>query len=148
MNKSLLKSLIAAAGSGAMIVGLGLAYAAPAKAADVTITISGITEPTGAVYWSMFDSEESFDGGAPVFAAQARVDGDSVQATVHSLQPGRYAIRLFHDANGNGEMDTNLIGIPTEGYGFSNNAGSRGPASFEDAAVTVTDDTTITIEVR
>lgn len=35
--------------------------------------------------------------------------------------PGTYAIALYHDENGNKEFDKNFIGIPTEGFGFSNN---------------------------
>jgi uncharacterized protein (DUF2141 family) len=37
------------------------------------------------------------------------------------LPPGRYGASVLHDENGNGDMDTNLVGIPTEGYGVTNN---------------------------
>ena len=53
---------------------------------------------------------------------------------------GEYAISLFHDENGNGELDTGTFGIPTEDYAFSNNAkGTFGPASYEDAAFSISD---------
>jgi uncharacterized protein (DUF2141 family) len=126
-----------------------LTAALPATAADVDIVITEITEPTGTIYWSLFDSAESFDnGGAPVIAARSRVHGDSLHVTLRDLPSGRYALRLFHDSNGNGELDRNLLGIPQEGYGFSNDAGARGPATFDDAAVTVDDDTALTVRVR
>jgi uncharacterized protein (DUF2141 family) len=49
-----------------------------------------------------------------------------------NLKPGKYAVRYFHDENLNGKMETNLIGKPTEGYGFSNNVtGKFGPPPFE-----------------
>jgi uncharacterized protein (DUF2141 family) len=52
--------------------------------------------------------------------------------------PGQYAIRLFHDVNGNGELDTNPFGIPIEPFAFSNNARGRfGPAGWADAVFTV-----------
>ena len=35
--------------------------------------------------------------------------------------PGYYAVALFHDENGDHHLNTNALGIPTEGYGFSNN---------------------------
>jgi uncharacterized protein (DUF2141 family) len=35
--------------------------------------------------------------------------------------PGTYAVAMFHDENNNGHLDENALGIPTEGYGFSNN---------------------------
>jgi len=52
--------------------------------------------------------------------------------TFNELAPGQYAIRYYHDENLNGKMDTNLVGKPTEGYGFSNNViGKFGPPAFE-----------------
>ncbi len=41
------------------------------------------------------------------------------------LKPGKYAIRFYHDENMNRVLDTNLVGKPTEGYGFSNNVTAR-----------------------
>ena len=44
----------------------------------------------------------------------------------------------FHDADSDGRLNTNLLGIPTEGFGFSNGAiGFMGPPSFDEAAVTI-----------
>lgn len=126
-----------------------LASAVSAQAADITIHVSQISEPEGMVHWALFDSAEAFDeGGVPVISARSKVADSTLSTTVHGLPPGRYAVRLFHDSNGNGELDRNMLGIPSEGYGFSNNAGSRGPASFEDAAVAVQSDTTIEVPVR
>jgi len=52
------------------------------------------------------------------------------------ISPGRYALSVFHDENGNGKMDTNFIGMPREGVGASNNAiGHFGPPKFEAAAI-------------
>jgi uncharacterized protein (DUF2141 family) len=46
---------------------------------------------------------------------QARCDFEDIA-------PGTYALAIIHDENMNGELDTNWLGVPTEGYGFSNNA--------------------------
>ena len=55
-----------------------------------------------------------------------------------NLEPGRYAAIAFHDENGNGEFDTSFIGVPTEPYGFSNDAqGFLGPPTFDAAAVVI-----------
>jgi uncharacterized protein (DUF2141 family) len=119
------------------------------SSADLTIRVTDISEPAGVVHWALFDSAKAFDGeGVPVIAARSRVTGSTLSATVHDLAPGRYAVRLFHDSNGNGELDRNMLGIPREGYGFSNGAGERGPASFEDAAVSVDGDARIEVRVR
>ena len=55
--------------------------------------------------------------------------------TLAGLAPGRYAVSAIHDENGNGKLDRNLLGIPTGGCGFSNDARAAfGPLSFEAAA--------------
>lgn len=121
----------------------------PVSAADLTISVTNLSEPTGELRWVLFDSEEAYKSGEqPVMSARNRVDGDSMKITVHNLPSGSYAVRLFHDANNNGELDSNMVGLPTEGYGFSNNAGRFGPPSFEDAAFSLEDDLQIDIRVR
>lgn len=53
-----------------------------------------------------------------------------------NLRPGIYAAAAFHDENRSGDFDTNFIGLPREGYGFSNGARALlGPPAFEDASV-------------
>lgn len=131
------------------LISLALVASGQVLADDVTVTITGIDKPTGMVHWALYDSGDAFDnGGMPVIAGRSRVGGDVISTTVHDLAPGRYAVRLFHDADGDGEMNTNMLGIPTEGYGFSNNAGAFGPAKFEDAAVEVAGATVIEVNVR
>lgn len=43
------------------------------------------------------------------------------ELSVENLDPGTYGIVIFHDKNGNEELDMNLFGVPNEPYGFSNN---------------------------
>ena len=129
--------------------GLALLLARAATAADLTVTITNINGPGGEVRWALFDSAEDYKTEAnPVLSARSRVDGDRLRFTVHDLPDGRYAIKLYHDANANGKLDSNRLGIPTEGYGFSNNAGRFGPPPFEKAAVVLEDDLQIAIRVR
>ena len=45
---------------------------------------------------------------------------------------GTYAVVLYHDENEDGEFNLSMIGVPQEGYGFSNNAtGFLGPPSYD-----------------
>jgi len=61
---------------------------------------------------------------------QARCDFEDIA-------PGTYALAVVHDENMNGKLDTNWLGIPTEGYGFSNDAKAMlGPPSFSAASFT------------
>jgi uncharacterized protein (DUF2141 family) len=60
--------------------------------------------------------------------AQARCDFEDIP-------PGTYAIAVIHDENTNGRLDTNVFGVPTEGYGFSKDAkGLIGVPSFPAAS--------------
>ena len=53
------------------------------------------------------------------------------------LTPGHYAVAVFHDVNGNGELDMIPPGLPTEPYGFSNDVGRFRPPDFKAALVGV-----------
>lgn len=69
------------------------------------------------------------------------VENGRAHWTVEAVPFGTYAVRLYHDENDNGELDTNVFGVPREAYGFSNNARGRfGPPNFEEAAFTVESD--------
>ena len=88
---------------------------------------------------ALFDSEAAYSGGQPAQAVRIAADGVAPQAVFGGLKPGRYAIKAFHDVNGDGKLDTNPFGAPTEPYAFSNNAhANMAPASWADAAFTVT----------
>jgi uncharacterized protein (DUF2141 family) len=68
------------------------------------------------------------------------VDPKTLKARVvwADLAPGVYAVAVLHDENGNGKMDTNILGIPKEGHGASNNpAPKRRPPTFEEAQFTL-----------
>jgi uncharacterized protein (DUF2141 family) len=63
---------------------------------------------------------------------------------IENLKPGKYAFKYFHDENKNEKLDLNWIGMPTEGYGFSNNAkGTFGPPSYEKMIFVIKENTSI-----
>ena len=107
-----------------------------AHAADLTITVKGVRSGDGAVFLAVYDSGKSFMK-VPQAKTTRRLDagkGD-LKIVIRDLPAGRYAIAAYHDENGNGKLDTNALGIPEEGYGFSNDArGSFGPPQFSEAA--------------
>ena len=41
------------------------------------------------------------------------------------VPPGKYALVCYHDENSNGKFDENMLGMPKEGYCFSNNVKPR-----------------------
>ncbi len=62
--------------------------------------------------------------------------------------PGAYAVAVHHDANSNGKVDANFLGIPKEGYGVSNDPRPKFRAPrFGEASVVITKDTTLTVRM-
>lgn len=113
-----------------------LSWAGAAQAAPLEIVVEGL-EAKGRLMIAAVDRAEAWDGsGDRLVSLDARVTGSKMSFRFE-VPEGPVALRLFHDENGNGKLDRNLIGIPSEGYGFSNNPGGMGPASFEDAKVVV-----------
>lgn len=125
-------------------------HAEAQEAGEVSVTFSGIIAPKGALFVGLYDSEAAFAGGEPVGGYRLTVSGDTVTKSIKGLKPGRYAIKVFHDIDGDGRMNTNPFGIPTEPYAASNNAPSTmGPPSWNDAVFEVGADgatQTITID--
>lgn len=61
-----------------------------------------------------------------------KIEDNKCTIVIKDLKPGKYAFKFFHDENNDEKLNTNFMGIPREGYGFSNNAsGKFGPPSFE-----------------
>ena len=66
---------------------------------------------------------------------------------ITGIKPGKYALKYFHDENRDGHIDTNMIGIPAEGYGYSNNViGKYGEPPFKDRIFDLTKDTKLVLE--
>ena len=115
------------------------AQEASSEAASVTVTFTGIQTPTGAIMAGVYNSEGTFSGGAPVQGVRLDVTGGEVSTVISGLKPGRYAIKAYHDVDGDGRMGTNPFGMPTEPYAASNNArGNMGPPAWADAVFEVT----------
>ncbi len=114
----------------------------PATAAtsgtSLTLTIEGVRSPRGKIMAALLKADMTADVARRVDATMANPTVGTTTIRFEGLAPGEYAIQLFHDENGNGEMDSNLFGIPSEGYAFSNRArGNFGPPKFAQMKFTV-----------
>ncbi len=118
-----------------------LTAAAPVLAADLVLEIKGIRSNEGTIFAAAHRSKPDVqfpdeEGSVHSFRTPAR-EG-TVTVVFKDVSPGEYALTAYHDEDGSGEMNFNLLGIPTEGYAFGNDAaGFMGPPKFEDAAVTL-----------
>jgi len=122
-----------------------LALPIAAQAGTLDITVENIDTETGTLHIGLYDAE-TYEGGEAINGANISVDGNTVSVTLENVEPGEYGVKIFHDEDNDGEMDTNPFGMPTEGFAFSNNAKGRfGPATWDDAKFTVTD--TVTAQI-
>ena len=89
-----------------------------------------------------------FDENEKIIAQeQCPIKENKCLISIPGLKPGKYAVRFYHDENLNGKMETNLVGKPTEGYGFSNNViGKFGPPPFEKWLFELNGDKKITLK--
>jgi uncharacterized protein (DUF2141 family) len=105
------------------------------KTHKLSIHISGISNIKGSLFIAVFRATDDF----PVFGKQFKgiikeVEGKSQNYTFDNLPEGEYALAIYQDVNRNKILDKNLLGIPTEIYGFSNNARRTFSApSFQEA---------------
>jgi uncharacterized protein (DUF2141 family) len=121
-------------------VAIGLAGLAPiAQAGELTVSITNIRTDKGELLVSVVNSDAGWNNQAkPVAATKVAATGkDSVLR--FDLPAGSYAVQVMHDENGNGKLDTNFIGIPSEGYGFSNNPQVMRKAYFSEAKFEIGD---------
>ena len=102
----------------------------------LTVRVTGLRNDRGQVAVALFDSAAHFPKQERALRGQVvRIAGKRAQVTFRDLQPGTYAVAILHDENQNQKMDFNFLGMPLEGYGFSNDASALfGPPSFERAA--------------
>ena len=128
-----------------------LVLAAPGStlADELVIVVTGINPDKGSVRFGLYRDAKRFPKkGGTIAGGSAQVRNGEVRYVFRDLEPGQYAVALFHDANGNGRFDTTMLGLPDEGYAFSNGARATFSApSFERAAVTVLGRTTIRISI-
>ena len=108
-------------------------------ASELIVRIDGVDSAEGHMLILVAADEAAWDNQAPPAAAnRLPATVPEVVARFSGLAPGRYAVQVLHDRNDNGQLDTNVVGMPIEPYGFSNNPRLMRKASFEEAAIELT----------
>jgi uncharacterized protein (DUF2141 family) len=121
---------------------------------SLEVNITGLKNTSGLLCYSMFSGPDGFpdDANRVVSAKCFEISEKSFTFTLEQLKPGSYALAFHHDENRNGKMDKNILGIPKEEIGFSNNAKIRldppGPPKYEDAKIEVTSELVNRIQVE
>ena len=103
---------------------------------NLRLQLQNIQPQKGSIKVAIFNSKETFlDDNAAYLSKSLEVDRkNTVDISFSNLPYGIYTAAIFHDVNNNGDLDKNLLGVPTEPYGFSNNARSKwGPPKYDTA---------------
>ena len=111
---------------------------------ELTVEILGLKNDEGKVLIELLDANEKRVEGSSAF-----IKNKKAQISFDNLKTGKYAVRCFHDENNNDELDTNMLGIPKERYGISNEPyGMFGPKDFKKWLFTVDKNTVIKIKTK
>ena len=128
---------------------LSLAATVPASADQLIVDIVGIQRLGGSMMVAVFDSALTWqDSEKALIVGKDSVSEPRVRLLFPNLTPGTYAVKLYHDEDNDGQLDSNMLGVPSEGYGFSNNPQGLGEPTFEESMFMVDGDTNIEITLN
>lgn len=107
------------------IIGIALLFAVQfgyAQKGPLKITVTNINHLEGNIQVSLYNSKASFIKPGKEYKTMIKeVKAGTETFTFNDLPAGEYAVALYHDENGDGKCNTNMLGIPKEGYAFSRN---------------------------
>lgn len=123
-----------------MIILALLSWWLPQVSPVLGIQFTNIGAAKGQLYLAVYNSPDGFmkEDKALLKKIIPVNQSGAVQLDLPAMAPGVYAFSAFHDVNGNGKLDKNLVGIPTEPYGFSNGARPKfRPPNWEETKITL-----------
>jgi len=115
-------------------------YSQDKKTGNMEINITGLRSSKGKISINLFNKPDGFpDDPMKSFGWKTvKIVPDTVVIVFEDLPYGNYAVSVLHDENSNGKMEKNFLGIPREGFAFSNNYAPRIKSpSFSDAMITL-----------
>jgi uncharacterized protein (DUF2141 family) len=116
---------------------------------NLEVTIKNIKNLNGYIQIGLYNNAEEFPKvGKEYKRYYFKVTSKTMKHTIKCINNGRYAVATYHDENSDKKCNRNLIGYPTEDYGFSNNVKVIITApSFEDALIELNKDKVIEISI-
>jgi uncharacterized protein (DUF2141 family) len=91
------------------------------SSSTVLIEVAGFKNTRGTLNCRLFTKAADFPDGEGIVTLRVTITGSNTSCSFSNIEPGTYAIAVVHDENGNGKLDKNFVGVPSEGYGVSNN---------------------------
>ncbi|MBE9468293.1 MAG: DUF2141 domain-containing protein [Bacteroidetes bacterium] len=111
---------------------------------SLEIQIVGLKSNTGKILLQLFTNKNKI-----ISKKHAKINNKKCTLSIKNLKLGNYLVNYFHDENENKKLDSNWLGIPSEGYGFSNNAsGTFGIPSIKDRLFNINRNTIITLTIN
>ena len=90
-------------------------------AASLRLEVSALRNTKGMLACRLFSDATGFPDGEGLRTVRVAITGSQGSCVFDDVTPGTWAVAVIHDENGNGRLDKNFLGIPSEGYGVSNN---------------------------
>ncbi|CAB5499239.1 hypothetical protein BTHERMOSOX_333 [Bathymodiolus thermophilus thioautotrophic gill symbiont] len=111
-------------------------------ATNIEVNVSNIKPIAGKLFIAL-DTKDTYnkdDKSNSVFSVKKNISSFSHKITIHNVNPGTYALSVFHDIDNDDKLSTNFFGVPNEGYGFSNNVvGNFGKPTFKETSFVIDD---------
>jgi uncharacterized protein (DUF2141 family) len=130
---------------------LTMALTIPASAFSFVVRFENVRNEKGSIKYLVFKSEEGYPDDLKLSVKSGTIPTKETEDGIilKDLEAGSYSFSVIHDENNNDKLDTNFLGIPKEGFGFSNNPLVLfGPPSFSKTKVEVSKDTEIIIKMK
>lgn len=126
-----------------------LSLALPSEHPKLTVHIENIKVFEGQIEIGVFNTATNFlKKGSAIKNYIVNVEGHTATFVIDDLPKGEYALSMFHDENSDGECNLNILGIPKEPYGFSNNIKPKFSApSYKDCMILLDEDKTIRVKL-
>lgn len=143
----------------AVVIIVGIAWlmksdkrrAAPAKPSEdqksysLRVDVERVKGKDGQLVIMLFTQPDGFPSDVSKATHVTYADTENPSCTFHDLKHKGYVVVVFHDRNGNGKVDRNLLGFPMEPVGLSNKPSVTGRPNFEEGRVDVTNRNQITV---
>ena len=124
MNEPVIRKSLGASCLALIVANLSADALGQTPCPGIHVKILDIRNSTGTVACALFESPEGFPSEYLRSATNVmviKIRKSQARCDFEDIPPGTYAMAVVHDENMNGKLDTNWAGVPTEGYGFSNN---------------------------
>jgi uncharacterized protein (DUF2141 family) len=138
-----------------IISGVILAIAFPVlpslsqSTSTVLLEVSSLKNTRGTLNCRLFTKASDFPDGEGILTVRTPIAGENTTCTFPNVEPGTYAVAVVHDENSNGRLDKNFVGVPSEGYGVSNNKTyALSAPKWEESVFTITASERKTLQVK